>query len=76
MKRVLVVWTLSAFALSWGQSNANKGQIQGTVYDQKQAVIPGASIKAVNVDTGLTRETKTNDAGQYQVVLLDPAVMT
>ncbi|MCX6625325.1 MAG: carboxypeptidase-like regulatory domain-containing protein, partial [Acidobacteria bacterium] len=26
----------------------------------------------MNLDTGLTRETRTNDAGQYQVILLDP----
>ncbi len=57
---------------AWGQSDANKGQIVGTVYDPKQAVVPKAAIKIRNLDTGLTRELVSNEVGQYRAVLLDP----
>jgi hypothetical protein len=63
---------LFALTALWAQADANKGQIVGTVYDQNQAVVPGASVKIKNIDTGLTRDLTTNEAGQYRVVLLDP----
>ena len=63
---------LLALPLLFAQADANKGQIVGTVYDQNQAVVPGATVKIKNVETGLTRELTTNDVGQYRAVLLDP----
>ena len=55
-----------------GQSDANKGQIAGTVFDAKQAVVANAKVTIRNTGTGLTRELSTNEAGQYRAVLLDP----
>jgi len=55
-----------------GQSDANKGQIAGTVYDPNQAVVPNAKVAVKNTGTGLTREMSTNDVGRYRAVLLDP----
>src|SRR2546430_13520188 len=46
------------------------GTIQGTVADKTGGVLPGASVKATNKDTGSTREMATNDAGQYRFDLL------
>jgi len=51
------------------QVNAT-GTLMGTVTDPSGAVVPGADVKAVNQDTGLNRETKTNEAGQYRFDLL------
>ncbi len=62
---------LAASAL-WAQADANKGQISGTVYDPKQAVVPGASVKLRNIGTGFERRLTTSGAGQYRAVLLDP----
>jgi len=44
--------------------------LQGTVYDQSQAVIPGAEIVVTNKATGETRTTVTNGSGNYQFNLL------
>lgn len=63
---------LCVVALLWGQADANKGQIVGTVYDPKQAVVPGATVRIKNVGTGFTRELKTNEVGQFRAVALDP----
>ncbi len=42
------------------------GVIQGTVRDASGAVVPGASVTLLNVDTGISFQTKTNEVGSYQ----------
>lgn len=73
--RVLALLGASA-ALAFGQADANKAQLSGTVTDPNQAVMPNVTVKIRNAGTGLSREAKTNDAGQYRAVLLDPGVYT
>jgi len=46
--------------------------ISGQVADATGAVIPGATIKVVNVNTGIERVLKSNDAGLYFVEWLIP----
>ncbi len=48
------------------------GSLVGTVTDPSGAVVQGAAITITNADTGLTRETSTNEAGQYSVPNLLP----
>jgi len=48
-------------------AQSGAGSIQGTVTDATGAVIPGASIHAVNEATGVAANTKTNGVGFYQV---------
>src|SRR5439155_27058160 len=50
------------------------GTIQGTITDKTDGVIPGADVRAASTDTGLTRETRSNDAGQYRFDLLPTGV--
>ena len=64
----LLICALSVFA----QTDANKGQIIGTIYDPNQAVIAGAAVKIRNTGTGLTRDLTSNEVGQYRAVALDP----
>ena len=64
----LLFTALSAFA----QADANKGQIAGTVFDANKAVIAAANVKIRNSGTGLERDLKTSELGQYRAVLLDP----
>ncbi|MCX6637698.1 MAG: carboxypeptidase-like regulatory domain-containing protein, partial [Acidobacteria bacterium] len=58
-KPVILILLLSA--VLWAQ---NAG-IQGVVSDSSQAVIPGAAVTVTNLETGLRREAKTNEAGSY-----------
>lgn len=46
------------------------GTIKGTVVDTNQAIVPGASIEIVNVETGLQRNLTTTDDGTYLVTFL------
>jgi hypothetical protein len=54
------------------QSQAGTGQIVGTIFDASGAAVPGAKVTVVGKETGLTRQTEANAAGQYRVVLLPP----
>ena len=46
--------------------------ISGAVTDSTGATIAGASIAAVNVETGFRRQTATNAIGQYNLPGLSP----
>jgi hypothetical protein len=47
---------------SWASAG---GSISGSVLDASGAVVPSASVKAANVDTGIERQATTNDRGFY-----------
>lgn len=48
------------------------GQIDGTVTDASGAVIPGVTIEATNVETGLVRAAVTGADGIYTIPLVPP----
>ena len=50
--------------------------IQGRVYDATGATITGASVTAVNADTGVSRTTDGTAIGDYQITLLPPGDYT
>jgi len=51
------------------QFNSN---IQGTVTDSQQRVIPNAAVRVTNTTTGITRDVVTSDDGVYRVLSLGP----
>jgi hypothetical protein len=69
--RLISIFLLASLAV-FGQADANKGQIVGTVYDANQAVVPNAAVRIKNLDTGLARELWSNDLGRFRAVALDP----
>ena len=72
-----VAWTaLTAIVLAavlWAQGTVT---IFGTITDSTGAVVPGARVVVRNVQTGLERETRTNEAGGYVVSQLPVGVYT
>ena len=46
------------------------GTVTGTVTDQSGAVIPGAKVVALNVDTGVASSANSDAAGVYRVAFL------
>jgi Carboxypeptidase regulatory-like domain/TonB dependent receptor len=65
---LLVSTLLTSLPLN-SQVNAT-GTLLGTVIDPSKAVIPGADVSVTSKETGLSRDTKTNNAGQYRFDLL------
>ena len=57
----LLVSVLSC-ATVWAQATA---QVNGTVRDQSGAVLPGVEITVTQTDTGISRNTVTDETGSY-----------
>src|SRR5215471_1196233 len=51
---------------------AQTGQINGVITDNTGAVVPGATVKAVESATGLSRETVSGSDGRYTFTALRP----
>ncbi|HEY8551699.1 MAG TPA: TonB-dependent receptor [Vicinamibacterales bacterium] len=63
VRALAFVLALLAPAISAGQGTT--ARLVGTVKEPSGAVVPGATITAVNLDTGITREALTNEEGDY-----------
>ena len=75
----LALWALVAgvFALdpisAFAQSS--QGGLRGVVKDE-QGVIPGVTVTLTNEGTNITRETVTNERGEYSFPAVEPATYT
>ena len=65
----LMLFLIFAFDVN-AQSQALNGQIEGTVLDQSNAVVPNAVITVTNIETGATRIVTTDESGVYRFPLL------
>src|SRR5919108_3045012 len=54
-------------------AQSERGPIRGTVKDATGAVLPGVTVRAVDVATGVETSTVTTDAGFYSIAQLKPA---
>ena len=61
---LLLVW-LSSVAGPSAHAQVLYGSVVGTVTDQSQALIPGATITITSKDTGVSRETTSDQGGRY-----------
>jgi hypothetical protein len=52
----------------WGQDVT--GSIRGTVTDPSGAVVPHANVQATQLETGFTRQTRSDAQGNYLLILL------
>jgi hypothetical protein len=78
-RRVLNALPLAALllcALSTARGQRITGNIAGTVKDPQGAVVPTATVKATNVETGLTRSADPSADGGFQVQYLPVGTYT
>src|SRR3989475_54947 len=68
---VLVVGTI-LLSSSTATAQVSSGKVLGVVTDNSGGVLPGASIVVRNLGTGVTRDTVSNDRGQYEVLGVQP----
>jgi len=59
----LLVMLLGSVGEMFAQSTT--AAISGTVVDERQSVIPSATVTARNVETGITRTAQTDGDGRY-----------
>lgn len=71
----LFVWSFSLLlvAIVWAQGTAT---FFGTVTDASGAVVPGARVTVRNIQTGLERQTTTDETGSFVVSQLPVGVYT
>src|SRR5215213_10431312 len=54
------------------QSQITTGTIEGRVVDANGAVVPGANVEIINLDTNFSRSLTTNDEGRFVAPQLQP----
>jgi len=59
-------------AAATAQARLTGADVQGTVRDESGAVVPGVTITATNVETGLVRTAATAGDGRYVIPALPP----
>ena len=66
----LLMFAFSFLPLAAGQSTG--GRVIGKVSDSTGAIVSGVNVALVNEGTGVSRETKTNENGDYSFVEVAP----
>src|SRR5688572_24755488 len=67
-RSALVIALLAILPLApalWAQSTT--GSLQGTVTDEQDAVVPGATVSVRNVDTNARRTALTDTNGRWRI---------
>src|ERR1700758_1324061 len=59
------------FHVASANAQLTRGFISGVVQDPTGAVVPGALVRATNLETGQASETVTNSQGVYRLVALE-----
>ena len=67
-----ILMFLAAASTAFGQAASGTGTIGGLVTDPTGAVVPDADVVVRNVGTNVARKLKSNDAGLYEAVSLQP----
>jgi hypothetical protein len=65
---------IATAAATPASAQTDQGGIRGTVSDPSGAIVPGATITATNVATGVTTSTITTSAGLYSIPTLRAGV--
>jgi hypothetical protein len=69
---VLIILTGSVVSNPVAAQTANTGVITGVVKDQTGALVPGATVKAINLGTNAERTAVTSGEGSYEINQLVP----
>jgi len=68
----LLVLFVAAFLAVATSARAQDASVIGTVTDETKAVLPGATVTAVNLETGAQMSAVTDDRGQYRLMQVPP----
>src|SRR5262249_16475432 len=71
-KALAMVLAVMAVSCMVAVAAIDRGNIQGTVADEQNAVIPGAKVVVKNLDTNVEVALTTNNSGVYQASELVP----
>lgn len=72
LRSAAAIFVLAALSLT-ALSQAGTASVSGTVRDNNNAVVPGATVTLSNAATGFSRTTTTSNDGTYSFVAVPPA---
>ena len=72
---VLATFLLATFA-SLAHAQGFQGSLRGAVKDAAGAVIPGVTVTLTNEGTNISRETVSNESGEYSFPAVIPGTYT
>jgi Carboxypeptidase regulatory-like domain/TonB-dependent Receptor Plug Domain len=73
IKMLCLISALSLNAANiWGQAQSSSADLTGTVLSPSKSPLPGVTVTALNLYTGLARAVTTDAAGNYRIPLLPP----
>jgi carboxypeptidase family protein len=70
--RVLFLIVLPLLASVAVNAQTHRASLRGTIFDERQAVIPGATVRLTSTATGETRTATTGDDGHYTIASIPP----
>ncbi|MFQ5664584.1 MAG: carboxypeptidase regulatory-like domain-containing protein [Terriglobia bacterium] len=74
---VVFLFVITALAVTPANAQTTTtGSVSGTVVDETEAVIPGATVRLINEATGVTREQESNAAGLFNFDRVSPGTYT
>ena len=74
MRKWLFGFAAAIFVSAAPFAFAQNAQITGTAKDETGGMLPGVTITAKNVETGLVRSASTDSAGNYRLPALPPGI--
>ena len=76
MMRHFLTIAILAFCLGVSFAQDYRGKVQGIVTDSSQAVIAGAKVTLVNVNTGISVVKESSNLGNYRFDFVEPGTYT
>ena len=73
---LLFLGGLALLAPAPAHAQALQGSITGTVTDQGGSVVAGAAVNAIDSQTNYSRDTTSNDSGDFTFTLMPPGTYT
>src|SRR5258708_37495798 len=71
---IVLVFVVGLFVPVLTHAQVTGATLSGTVTDPSNSAVPNSNISIKNVDTGITRDITTNDAGFYNAPNLSPGI--
>lgn len=73
LKNLLILLVVTLVLTYAGSAQTTTATLSGSVNDEKDAAVPGATVKVINTDAGFERTVTTSSNGTFTVPLLPPA---
>ncbi len=65
---IILILVMFFTLTSVSKAQESSGKVVGTIVDQSGAVVPGAKVTVVNAGTKISRDTVTDEEGNFQVL--------